>query len=138
MELHEGARRRLGLSPLHTAILSGKTREVIKILDSPDGEVKMNSRDIDGSTPLMTAVLTGRLAIARLLLQKGASIKAKDSRGHLALQYARASLFKRKLKAYRRLGFPAVTKRQKRYRHIIAKILRYPVARASRFVFPPR
>lgn len=130
----EAARHAYGLSNLHIAVISGRTHDVVDILKSEDGEPAINSRDRDGSTPLMTAVLTGRLSIARILLRNGASAEAKDRRGNTALNYASASLFKRKLRTYRRLGFPPIPDRRREKRALIAKILRFPAALASRFV----
>jgi hypothetical protein len=91
----------------------------------------MNARDADGATPLMAAVLTGRLAIARLLLRNGASSGARDRRGRKALEYSRASSMKKRLRTYERLGLPPVTNKQIHKRKAIAKILRYPAALAS-------
>ncbi|GAB1320857.1 Serine/threonine-protein phosphatase 6 regulatory ankyrin repeat subunit C [Madurella fahalii] len=124
-------RRALRLSDLHIAVLGGETRNVREILRSDDGKKTINSRDAYGSTPLMIAVLTGRLTIARLLLRNGASTALKDYRGHTALKYGRASFFTRKLDAYRRLGLRAVSKTQEKRRARIATILRHPAACAS-------
>jgi ankyrin repeat protein len=56
-----------GLSELHIAVISSQTRRVRKILRENKGDI-IDAGDLDGTTPLMTAVLTGRRTIARLLL----------------------------------------------------------------------
>ncbi|KXX74650.1 Serine/threonine-protein phosphatase 6 regulatory ankyrin repeat subunit C [Madurella mycetomatis] len=122
----------LRLSNLHVAVIRGATHEVLSILKSKAGRKTINSRDVYGSTPLMMAVLTGRLKIAKLLLRTGASTKARDYRGRSALKYGRASLFKRKLATYRQFGLRAVSKSQEIRRARITKILRHPAACASR------
>ncbi|KAK4033158.1 Serine/threonine-protein phosphatase 6 regulatory ankyrin repeat subunit C [Parachaetomium inaequale] len=120
-----------GLSDLHTAVISGQARRVLNILRENKEEI-MDVGDIDGTTPLMTAVLTGRWTIARLLLQNGASARTRDHRGRKALVYSRASLFRNKLRLYRRLGLlPMVSHKQHRNRGLIAKVLRYPAALES-------
>lgn len=124
----------LGQSELHAAVILGRTRRVLEILASEKKKELIEARDADGTTPLMAAVLTGRLAIAKLLLQNMASSKARDNRGHRALEYAQASAFKKKLGIYHRLGLPPVSSKQSRKRLAIAKILRYPAARRSRSV----
>lgn len=82
----------------------------------------------------MTAVLTGRLGIARLLLQNGAAARIKDRKGRAALTYAKSSYFRKKLLIYRRAGFPPLTPKQHRQRAVIARILRSPAALESWFV----
>ncbi|KAL2020843.1 hypothetical protein VTK56DRAFT_7936 [Thermocarpiscus australiensis] len=128
----------LGLSELHIEVISGQKRRVRTILKSVDSEDRrklIEIRDADSTTPLMAAALTGRLSIAKFLLRKGASSKAKDYRGRRALQYASARRFANKLDAYQRLGLTTVSQEQRRKRLEIAKILRYPAAlRSSRRV----
>ncbi|KAK0670681.1 hypothetical protein QBC41DRAFT_354907 [Cercophora samala] len=131
-----GSREALGLSELHIATLNGDLQQVRKLLKStsrPPGGTKkvIEARDRDGTTPLMTAVLCGRLDIAKLLLRYGASRKARDLQGHVTWKYSRASLFDRKLKMYVHLGFPPISRSQQRERRRIAIILRYPAALRS-------
>lgn len=82
----------------------------------------------------MTAVLTGRLTIAKLLLRKGAAVDVKDKGGLRARDYSKARFFQEKLARYERPGLPAVSQEQRRERRLIAEILRYPAALRSRFV----
>ncbi|KAK4152655.1 Serine/threonine-protein phosphatase 6 regulatory ankyrin repeat subunit C [Chaetomidium leptoderma] len=120
-----------GLSDLHVATISGQTRRVLDLISVDNNKELINAQDTDGTTPLMTAVLTGRLAIARLLLQNGASARIKDRRGKTALDYSRSSAFKKKLQIYRRLRVPPVSDKQRRNRVLAAKTLRYPAALES-------
>lgn len=124
----------LKLSDLHLATILGRTREVLALLAREDKKELIEARDADGSTPLMTAVLTGRLAIAKLLLRHSASVKTRDYHGYRVLDYTRESLFKNKLGKYRRLGLPPMSQKQRRERLAIAKILRHRAALRSRFV----
>lgn len=126
--------RTLGLSDLHLAVIPGHTRRVLAILRHQDIGELINARDVNGATPLMAAVLTGRLGIARLLLQHGAAARIKDRKGRTALDYSKSRLFKKKLDVYRRAGFPPLTPKQHRQRTIIARILRFPAALESWFV----
>jgi ankyrin repeat protein len=126
-----------GLARLHIAVILGRTRRVIDILSNNDKGTVIDAGDRDGTTPLMTAVLTGRLSIARLLLRSGASHRVRDRRGHTALSYSRASLFKKRLQKYRSMGLPPVSEKQRRRRIRIAKILRYPAALESWYVCRP-
>jgi hypothetical protein len=119
------------LDKLHLAVIHGRIRRVRKLLAGDNTKHIIDSRDADGATPLMAAVLTGRHAIARLLLRNGASSEARDRRGRKALDYSRASLMRKKLLIYERLGRPSVSEEQIRKRQRIAKILRYPAALAS-------
>jgi hypothetical protein len=127
----------LGLTELHIAVILGRARRVLDILTNSNKHKLIDASDRDGTTPLMTAVLTGRLSIARLLLRSGASHRVRDCRGHTALVYSRASLFKRKLQKYRSMGMPPVSKKQRRRRIRIAKILRHPAALESWYVSRP-
>jgi ankyrin repeat protein len=96
-----------GLSDLHIAVISGQASRVLKSFIGHKKEL-LNVGDVDGTTPLMAAVLTGRQTIARLLLRNGASVHLQDRRGYQAVEYSRFSLFKAKLDTYKRLGFPEV------------------------------
>jgi hypothetical protein len=131
----DGTLRALRMSDLHLAVIAGQTRRVLALLKHQNSGELIDARDVDGATPLMTAVLTGRLGIARLLLRNGASARIKDRKGCAALDYAKSSLFKTKLQVYSRVGFPLLTPKQRRQRAIIAKILRFPTALESWFVF---
>ena len=128
------AAKALGLTELHAATILGRTRRVRALLASDNKKQLIEARDAEGTTPLMAAVLTGRLTIAKLLLRNLASSKARDQKGYRALEHAKARLFKNKLSVYHRLGLPPIPTKQCRQRLAIAKILRYPVARRSRSV----
>ncbi|KAK3296323.1 uncharacterized protein B0H64DRAFT_374423 [Chaetomium fimeti] len=95
-----------GLSDLHIAVISGQADRVLKILTQRNKNALVNSGDADGATPLMTAVLTGRLTIAHLLLRNGGSPRVRDRRGYQASDYSKASFFKTKFDIYKRLGLP--------------------------------
>ncbi|KAK4106961.1 hypothetical protein N658DRAFT_413855 [Parathielavia hyrcaniae] len=122
----ESALKALRLSTLHIAVSLGRKRRVVEILTDDVKKELMDARDADGSTPLMAAVLTGRLSIARLFLRNGASDRARDLRGCTALAYSQARLSDKKLRRYQSAGLPRVSQRQQRKRKKIAKILRYP------------
>ncbi|KAK4639802.1 hypothetical protein QC761_711580 [Podospora bellae-mahoneyi] len=129
-------REALMLSELHIATLNGDLQHVRELLKStstsPGGTRKViEARDRHGTTPLMAAVLYGRLAIAKLLLRYGASRKAQDLQGRVTWEYSRASLFDRKPKMYQHLGFPPISRSLQRERRRIAIILKYPAALRS-------
>lgn len=131
---HDDAFKALGLTDLHIAVVENHPRRALSLLGGGNRKEILEGRDNDGATPLMIAVLLGRLAIAKLLLRKQASVKSRDKRSYRALHYAKASLFKSKLTAYQRLGLPPISRKQIRKRLAIRKIIRYPAARRSRFV----
>lgn len=125
-----------GLTDLHVAVILGEASRVHRILIDHNNKGLLDVGDVDGATPLMTAVLTGRLTIARLLLQNGASPHVRDRRGHQAVSYSKVGLFKTKLGTYKRLGFPEIGPEQRGKRVAVAKILRYPAVLESWFVPP--
>lgn len=47
----------------------------------------VNTRDHDGDTPLMLAVIAGEQQTARLLIERGADLTATDSGGHSAADF---------------------------------------------------
>ncbi|KAK4139191.1 uncharacterized protein C8A04DRAFT_16079, partial [Dichotomopilus funicola] len=87
--------------------------------------------DVDGTTPLMTAVLAGHLEITRFLLQNGASVLVRDLRGRDALAHTKTGPFGDKLQMYKRLGLPSITDSQHAERRVIAKILHHSMALES-------
>ncbi|KAK4200499.1 hypothetical protein QBC40DRAFT_173783 [Triangularia verruculosa] len=122
-----------GLSELHVAAITGdfrRAREILKSLPvSQEGKKKiLEARDREGSTALMTAVLCGRLRIAKLLLRYGASRKTRDFQSRVASEYSRSSLFNVKLKIYQKLGLGSISGSQQRK---ISVILRNPAALRS-------
>ena len=75
-----------GDTSLHIATANGRT-ETVKMLIN--GGSILNSRsDSDGFTPLMRACEHDQLSCAILLLDAGASITAKDQKGHTPLHWA--------------------------------------------------
>ncbi|KAL2136365.1 hypothetical protein VTI74DRAFT_4197 [Chaetomium olivicolor] len=127
----DDAGKALALSDLHTAVISGKAGKVSELLAGENKKELLEARDAHGTTPLMTAVLTGQLKIAKILLRNGASAETKDRRGYKALDYSQTRPFMKKLHAFRQLGFLPVSKKQRRKRDAIAKLLRYSAARES-------
>ena len=75
---------RFGILPLAEKLLEGFTNKA-KCFRS------INEKDADGRTALHRAAGGGHLAIARLLLEKGADIEAKDKYGTTALHFAASS-----------------------------------------------
>ena len=74
-----------GLNTLHYATLGGDTDIISLILTRlPDIE----SKTADGQTPLIMAVLKGRLPGVKYLLERGANALAKDNQGQDSLHHA--------------------------------------------------
>jgi len=78
-----------GITQLHYFCWEGSISSVKRMLDmkSIDVEAKIGGKE-DGRTCLMTAALHGHLDICRLLIEKGAQVKAKDRSGYTPLHYA--------------------------------------------------
>ncbi|XP_068693983.1 uncharacterized protein [Montipora foliosa] len=70
---------------LHLSVGTGDTREIEKLLSSG---VDIDSRDMDGRTPLMLAAESGRENTFRLLIERGSNPSLKDRRGQSVLHYA--------------------------------------------------
>ncbi len=73
-----------GLTPLHFACLAGSTA-VRYLLDHGS---RVDPRDADGKTPLLTAVNGNNLDASRALILKGADINAADDKGDTPLRLA--------------------------------------------------
>ncbi|MEW7290987.1 ankyrin repeat domain-containing protein [Aquimarina sp. 2304DJ70-9] len=74
-------------SPFCMAIVKGDTETVKKLIDlGSDVNKKSN-----GMTPLMFAARYNRVDIIKLLVEKGANIKTKDSKGYNAMKFAKLS-----------------------------------------------
>jgi hypothetical protein len=71
---------------LESAVARGDVAQTASLLDQ--GAV-IDARDEAGRTPLMLAVIQGRLEVVRLLLARGADPNAADNTGHTPLQQAR-------------------------------------------------
>ncbi|KAK4186607.1 hypothetical protein QBC35DRAFT_386781 [Podospora australis] len=126
------ARKDYSLTELHVAVIKGDKSKVRRLLNSEtQRNLQLHARDREGASPLMTAVLCGRLGIAKLLLRHGASTKARDQRGRGAKDYGRVSSFSRKLSIYKLLGFRATSRENKSERLKLRIVLQYPVALRS-------
>jgi ankyrin repeat protein len=72
--------------PFFEAVLLGVVAEVGRLLDE-DGRL-VEARVGPGCTPLLLAAGRGRVDVVRLLLERGADIKASDELGNSALHHA--------------------------------------------------
>ena len=72
---------------LHTHCQEGNYDRIEKILE--EGKVDVNVKDFWGWTFLMYACYKGFLKIAKLLLEYGAEVNAKDKNGKNAMDYAK-------------------------------------------------
>ncbi|WP_246849156.1 ankyrin repeat domain-containing protein [Aquimarina sp. U1-2] len=75
------------VTPFCLSIVKGDYEMVRKLIDLGT-EVNQSSR---GMTPLMYAARYNRVEIIKLLIDHGAKLKAKDSKGFTALEYAELS-----------------------------------------------
>jgi len=74
-------------SPFCMAIVKGDTETVKKLIElGSDINKKSN-----GMTPLMFAARYNRVDIIKLLVEKGANIKTKNSKGYNAMKFAKLS-----------------------------------------------
>ncbi len=74
-------------SPFCMAIVKGDTETVKKLIElGSDVNEKSN-----GMTPLMFAARYNRVDIIKLLVEKGANIKTKNSKGYNAMKFAKLS-----------------------------------------------
>jgi Ankyrin repeats (many copies) len=71
---------------LHSAAASGDTVQTTALLNQG---AALDTRDEHGRTPLMLAVMQGRLDVVRLLLNRGADPNIADSAGRTPLQQAK-------------------------------------------------
>ncbi|WP_103071687.1 ankyrin repeat domain-containing protein [Aquimarina sediminis] len=74
-------------SPFCMAIVKGDIETVKKLIDL-GSDVNQKS---DGMTPLMYAARYNRTEIMKMLIEKGANIKTKDSKGYTAMKFAKLS-----------------------------------------------
>ncbi len=74
-------------TPLAVAIMKGDTETVKKFIEY-GADINEAS---NGMTPLMVAARYNRVDIIRLLLDKGANLKATNDKGLTALKYAQIS-----------------------------------------------
>ncbi len=72
---------------LHTAIVRGDLEETKALLNRAPQRIN-EQRPIDGSTPLSTASLHGKLEIAELLLKRRANVNATNRNGNTPLRVA--------------------------------------------------
>eukprot|EP00729_Bicosta_minor_P011918 gene11918-5088_t len=83
-----------GVHPLHYAASTGDKKKVAAILKqagskgSPTFEAKLNEQDNFGRTCLVYAVVSGKLNLAKYLLDNGVDVNIVDNEGRGALQWA--------------------------------------------------
>jgi ankyrin repeat protein len=79
------------MSALHWASYKGHARIAKLLLDGKyEGKsADVDTQEIDGWTPLISASAWGREAVVRLLLERGADIKLRAKSGRTALSLAR-------------------------------------------------
>jgi len=83
------ARNRDGDTALGIAARAGRMELVAVLLDAPEAERRqIDLPDTHGATPLMLALHAGRSAVARQLLDAGASVDLADAQGETALSQA--------------------------------------------------
>src|ERR1700674_5415018 len=70
--------------PLMRAAAEGDTSRVSSLIQQGEN---VNQAD-RGFTPLLAATQLGRIETARLLIEKGADVHARDPAGHTALEFA--------------------------------------------------
>jgi ankyrin repeat protein len=78
-----------GLTPLHSAAVSGHLELVILFLDKG---ANVNERDSRGWAPLHFAATNGSVDVVRVLLDSGAEMQAKNVRRMTPLDVARAAI----------------------------------------------
>ena len=90
-----------GRTPLHTACLCGQTKVVgihIQNLKSVTNTNLLEMTDANGNTPLHLACVGGNITIVQVLVDHGASITARNSKGetsvHIAAQHKSVEIIK--------------------------------------------
>ena len=81
-----GAKRESGYTPLHDAALGDSTDAIEQLLLA--GADKEATVVPSKSTPLLSAVRSGKLACVTILLQNGVNVKASDSMGKTSIHLA--------------------------------------------------
>jgi ankyrin repeat protein len=82
------AANRYGVTPLKLAAISGDAKLLIKLLDAGGDP---NAAGMDGETLLMTVARGGHVEAARVLLERGAAVDAREQwHGQTALMWAAA------------------------------------------------
>jgi hypothetical protein len=76
-----------GRTQLHHCARKGLTTSVKRLLSIRNINVNVKN-DVNGNTPLHSAAANGHIEIARLLLQNGADVNAKENDGYTPLHYA--------------------------------------------------
>jgi uncharacterized protein len=80
------ARNERGLTPLHAAAYSGNAEMALLLLDH--GAALEDRANVSGATPLMLAVEENRIALAELLIARGADLGIPDRDGFTPLSQA--------------------------------------------------
>jgi ankyrin repeat protein len=80
----------LGMAPIHVAAFAGRV-DTLKLLLAKGVAVDTPTKNKFHSTPLLHAALTKQLAAARVLLDAGANVEAKEEGGLRALHLAAES-----------------------------------------------
>lgn len=70
---------------LHKEVVNGNVNRVKEMLDQ---STDVNTKDVYGHTPLMSAAWGGHISIVEALLEKGAEVNAKAKYNRTALMYA--------------------------------------------------
>jgi hypothetical protein len=76
-------------TPLHAAASLGEMDAVSDLLSSTTGVEMLNVQDANGWTPLHEAIRAGDVAVIKLMVDKGADMALKTTKGGTALWWAR-------------------------------------------------
>ena len=76
----------MGFTGLHVAAFFGNIDILTLLWTVRDWD--MNRRDSAGRTPLVWAVMSGRLKVVKMLLDLGVSVREKDNEGRTPLSWA--------------------------------------------------
>lgn len=78
-------KRKIEVSPLFEAVLSGNTE---RVRDAINAGEHLEGRDRDGRTCLFQAVVDGNGEITSLLIENGANVAIQDNEGETPLHFA--------------------------------------------------
>ena len=74
------------MEPIHEAVMAGDLESVRSLID--DDASMLESKDLEGRSPIINSAVNGDLRLVHLLLELGAKPDARDKRGMSALHYA--------------------------------------------------